>query len=286
MVRGETREQSRDEPSTALDGRMSHRFGLEVGVHSTYFGARVDALVADTDDCVVFLDDALNIWWHTDAETTPEFGHVLSRVSELEGIPLEGLSPAVRRAFRTMVAQGVARALDDGDNVAALRLHDRAEAFVRARLGELARGWTLTAALQALAVAAIVGLTWAMMPSSEYTGFVTCVCAGAAGASLSLMSRLGSFPLDPASGQRLHVLEATARVFVGMLGAFVTFLGVRARVIFPALADGGSAPMLLISFAAGAIERFVPPIVQRFDVSRESRAPDVARAAASSRTRR
>jgi hypothetical protein len=251
--------------SSLTASTLADRLGVKIGERSQ-LGPLVESIVLDTEDCVVFLDESWNVCWQTDTEPTADFEHVIARVAELDAILLEGLTVPVRRIFRTMVAEGVARALEDEDNLGALKIHDRAEAFVRARLAELARSWVVSAALQALVVAAVIGLTWALVPGTRDSEFVTCMCAGAAGAALSVLSRVGSTLLDPSAGQRVHTLETTAHVLVGALGSFVAFLGVKAKLLFPSLNDGSSAHLLLISFIAGAVaERLVPSLADRLD---------------------
>jgi hypothetical protein len=239
---------------------------LKVGERHLVLGVTVKTIIFDSDECVVFLDEHLDTYWDTDETTTPEMGLVFNRVSELEAIPLEGLSEAAKLAFRTMVAEGVARALDDEDNKSAEKIHNQAEAFVRARLAELARSWYLTTGLFALLLAALVmGLEWFFLRAEVYATYAMCLAAGAAGAAFSLIARIGSFPLDPAAGRRLHTLEAVARVLVGVLGAFLAVLAVKSKLLLAPVAEQGLPSFLLIAFVAGSSERFVPNLVQRVE---------------------
>ena len=259
-----------DEPRNADDRptivTQAQRVGIEKGKPVRGLGVVVATIIFDTDECVVYLDTDLDTWWDTDQEITPEIGKAINRVAELESIPLDGLSMSVRLAFRTMVAEGAARALDDENNVSAQLIHDRAEEFIKARLAELARSWYLTTGLVALVLSGIaMTLVWFFVSPPQYVAFGLCLAAGALGAAFSLISRIASFPLDPAAGQRLHRLEASARVLAGMVGAFVAFLALNAKIVFPTLVDAGLAPLLLVSFVAGISERFVPNLVQRVE---------------------
>jgi len=247
---------------------QAEKLGIKPGQAVPNVGVVVSTIIFDTDECVVYLDADLNTWWDTEQVITPEIGKALNRVAELESIPLDGLSTSVKLAFRTMVAEGAARALDDEDNASAQLMHDRAEAFIKARLSELARSWYLTTGLVALVLSGIaMTLVWFFVSPPEYVTFGLCLATGALGAAFSLISRIASFPLDPAAGRRLHVLEASARVLAGVVGAFVAFLALNAKIVFPTLvdADAGLAPLLLVSFVAGISERFVPNLVQRVE---------------------
>src|SRR5437773_6287486 len=95
------------------------RTDIKVGEIDPSFNVRVKCKVFFSDECIVDLDHDLDTYWDTDGDITPEMGLVLNRVAQLEAIPLNGLSKDVKLAFRTLVAEGVARALDDGNNKSA-----------------------------------------------------------------------------------------------------------------------------------------------------------------------
>jgi hypothetical protein len=241
-------------------------------------GAKVDTIVLRTPKCWVFLDDKLTTWWA--CAGLPQGNEtVLNRVAVLEAIPIDSLSVDKRTVFRGLVAEGVARMLDGGDIAAANAIHQAAEDYVRGRLSEVARSWYLRAALQALLSAFALMAVSGLLPDAFYGQhghvrlLVLCLGCGAIGAASSLISRIGSFPLDPSAGRALHQQEAVARVSAGVVGALVAYLAVQGGFILPSLSSSNPG-LFLLSFVAGASERFVPSIVERIEASaagRESR---------------
>lgn len=260
-------------------------FKLKAGDKDEAFGVTILSIIIQTSESLVYLDEKFDTYWRTTSTIEAKIGSVLNRVAALEAIPLSGVDLETRLAFRSQVAEGVARALD-GDPDAAVGAHDRAEAFIRARLREIARSWYLSSAMVALALsasAAVVAYVGARIldqlddPAAQ---FLFCVLTGALGACFSLISRLSSFPLDPSAGRPLHRLEAHARVVVGALGAAVAFFAIRTKEILPSLQSHGPIPQIVIAFVAGVSERFVPNLVARVEAADGSTFPRTAPAAA------
>jgi hypothetical protein len=234
--------------------------------------AHVSELILQTTEFVVYLDDKLTTQWWMTTDLPAAAGPVLNRVAELESIPIDSLPQSIQHSFRTLIAEGVARVLDENDTSSAEAMHATAERFIRARLGEQARSWYLQSALIALVI--IAGIMGAIeicyragleqLPDGVRR-FLLCLGAGGVGAAFSLIVRIGSFPLDPAAGRDLHGRESVARVIVGIVGAFVAYLAVATKQVAPALTNGEFTALLFVAFVAGSSERFVPNLIARAD---------------------
>jgi hypothetical protein len=226
-----------------------------------------------TDEFVVYLDEELTTQWWLVHELPEYAGPVLNRVAELEAIPIDFLPRSVQRSFRALVAEGVARMFDEKGVSSAEAIHALAESYIRARLTEQARSWYLNAALLGFVIFGgimgcieVVYRSGAGVMADSARRFLLCLGMGAVGASFSLVTRIGSFPADPAAGRALHMREALARILVGVVGAFVGFLAMGTKQFFQSL--GAELPgLLLVSFVAGTSERFVPNLVGRVDGS-------------------
>src|SRR6266496_2287924 len=206
---------------------------------------KVADLILQTDEFVVYLDENLTTQWWMTIELPSAAGPVLNRVAELESIPIDSLPLSIRESFRSLIAEGVARVLDENDSSSAQAMHDTAERFIRARLSEQARSWYLQSALLALVIiAGMMGTIEILYRAGlgqfqdGVRRFLLCLGAGGIGAAFSLIVRIGSFPLDPAAGRDLHVRESVARVIVGIVGAFVAYLAVATKQVAPALTNG------------------------------------------------
>lgn len=254
-----------------------------IGKPAPRFKVIVREIVFVTDDFIVFLDDQDCTYWWTRADLPrargSDFNKVLNRVAELEAIPVDVLTSAQRRAFRTLIAEGIARALDEEDTSSAAAVHDKAEQYVRARLGEVARFWYLRVALFSATLVGVAMSVLAWLRSSSNTEVLDLsitVLAGALGAAFSLLTRAGGMQLDPAAGARLHTCEAIGRISSGALGALVVTLTLRSGLVLPALQDAGLSLVVLLCLVSGVSERLVPTLVSQLE--RQFSTDDTARA--------
>jgi hypothetical protein len=238
----------------------------------------VRILILSAEHCWVFLDDKLVVEWAC-KKTFDGHELVLNSMATLEAVPIEDLIEGHRLAFRSLVAEGLARHLLSGHTDAALAIHRTADDYVRARLRELARTWYLWTALIALGLAALFVAFLSVAPPLEFWRYtethrtaLLCLGFGAIGASSSLITRIGHFSLDPAAGRNLHRLEAIARVGVGAIGAVIAYLAIRANFILPAFSKY-PAGIFLLAFVAGASERFVPTLIEKVEIAAGEKKP-------------
>jgi hypothetical protein len=105
-------------------------------------GKIVDTLIVQDDDVLVYFDQDLFVEWDYDETKIPEgegWPGVFNRVSLLEAFQIDGLSSEIRKSFRRMIGEAVARLLISRDVNAANQVLDKAEDYVNARNLELAR---------------------------------------------------------------------------------------------------------------------------------------------------
>lgn len=239
-------------------------------------GVCVKLLIIARTTYVVYLGaDLYTYWWVTDAHSSTilRFGEILARVAKLEARPIGHLKPDRAEAFRALVAEGVARALEDRVYEGANAILDEAEKYYEERSAEVARRWLLACGLVGVLGGIVyLGAIYAYLPSGPYwIGSVPMIVAlgcGAIGASLSLISRVGKLAVDPGAGFGLHSLESLARIVVGMVGGGLTFLAIKADLVATALIDDSVnewAIVMLFTTVAGLSERFVPQLVGQIE---------------------
>lgn len=129
----------------------------------------ISHLVKETDTFIVYLDSENDVEWectngHSREIDERALGEIQNRAALLQAVPVDELRSSIKRAFRTLVAEGVARALEN-DSSSAHAMLDKAEEYVSARTGELFRPWYVAgAAGTALALLVVVVLIHLLAP--------------------------------------------------------------------------------------------------------------------------
>lgn len=88
---------------------------------------------------------------------------------------------------------------------------------------------------------------------------------GSLGALLSVLTRSREIRMDSAAGPLVHYLEGSARVVVGMAGAFLVVLAIKANLVLGIAANAevyGTSLLAVLCVVAGASERLVPSLIR------------------------
>lgn len=231
-------------------------------------------------DFIVFVDHNLDVDWRTTSEydkTRPRnkeiHFEILNLAASIETTPCQHLEDGTKLGFKRLIAEGIARALlEDYGN--ARKILEKAERFIALRSQEKSRYWYLSASCVAGVLVAFGGLIlWIFRVRAveilgyvAFDGLLACV-AGALGATLSIISRMGKVQLDCLSGMPLHYMEGASRVAAGSLSGLVAYFALKSGQVLPDLLNAGD-PRVVILFAAmvaGASERWAPSIISRFE---------------------
>lgn len=243
-------------------------------------GAKVHYLVMETDDFIVFIDPEIDVDWIT-SKKFDEQGHndleahnnILNRTAWLESLPTHDLNPKIRLSYKRMLGEAIARSLSH-DYLNAGKILDESEVFVKARNEELARFWYLSSSGVMTFIILLCGfLIWyerevvSQAVGEALFWLVIASVAGATGALLSIIMRMGKTSLDCSAGKTLHQLESVSRIVAGMISAVLACLAVYAEIIFPVFSKLGNARafLVLISLVAGASERWAPSIIENLE---------------------
>jgi len=243
-------------------------------------GIDVHYLVLATDDFIVFIDPELDVDWMTSKKYDEEgykdleaHNYILNRTALLESLPTYDLNPKIRLSYKRMLGEAIARSLRH-DYLNAGKILDESEKFIRARNEERARSWYLsTGGAVTLAVLLCGFLIWhervVVLQIIGETLFWLSIAssAGATGALLSIIMRMGKANLDCSAGKSLHQLESASRIVAGMISAVLASLAVYSGIIFPVFSKHGNdrAFLVLIAMIAGASERWAPSIIENLE---------------------
>lgn len=170
-----------------------------------------------------------------------------------------------------MVGEGVARSLKH-DYPGANQILDEAEQYISQRNRELARFWQLSSgASLALSLALIGIIIWVCRePATAAIGrtalfLILSGLAGALGAFLSMVFRMGTAMPTSEAPCRLHILEAFSRILAGAISGLLISAFVKIGLLFPAASKtlDLELTMVVVGLAAGISEKWVPSIVEK-----------------------
>lgn len=215
---------------------------IRLGPTSKWPDADIHYLILETDEFIVFLDSDLDIDWITlpsyDAEgpkSPAEHNDVLNRAASLECVPNQHQNRSIRLNFKRMVGEAVARSLDH-DYDSAKKMLEQARLYMRV--------WGESAYFLVLA-----GV------------------AGALGAVLSMIFRMGdTFPTSEAP-MPLHILEAASRVFAGCFSGLLIAGSIKVGLVLPVFRNAGQThlAMLIAGMVGGASERWAPSLIAKIE---------------------
>jgi hypothetical protein len=242
------------------------------------FEKRIKTLILKTQGFIVYLDDTFCVQWSATnvpaSDFASDFGTVTNRERYLEEIAKGLLSPSQHESYQRLLAESIARLLDDKNSVNAKEILDKAESFLKARTTERARRWFIVATAGSTSVAlAIILLLWIFRDGASarlgVTAFEVAIATGTGslGALISVVLRLHKLNVDAFAGKGVHYFEGVMRVIGGMAGALLVGLAIKSGLILGTInASEKSLTLLLaVSIVAGASERIVPNLIKQVE---------------------
>jgi hypothetical protein len=267
--------QDNGSPETVEDYRV-----YKEGMIFPKLNKKIHILTVVEKDYIVFLDDDLHVHYYN-SDDYPELpegnGDVFARQADLEATSGLLLKNTQLETHRRLLGEAIARLYGDETVVYADQMLDRAADFLRARSGERARMWYLSATLVATCVVLLLGLGFwinkdAVLKLLAFDYGAAEVFLGAAmgslGALISVLLRSNKLELDASAGARVHYFEGIMRVLVGALAGLLFVLAVKANILLGAIArsDKALTILLVISIAAGASEQLLPNLIDQISL--------------------
>lgn len=232
-------------------------------------------LVLKTEDCIVYLDEALEVEWSVqNAKLDEHQGDVLNKVAELESRSRFIADKELLSSIRRQVAEGLARYLDGLSLPHANQIFALAEKEIEARNRETSWRWYFSAAWKVMISCVMLVLVFwlcrdVVVRMFGVKGFHVILgsCCGSIGAIISIISRGNKLDLDANAGKLIHETEGLARIATGIAGAAVTALAIKGGIMLSGTKFGGSKLAVLLAFciAAGASERMVPNLIKKVE---------------------
>lgn len=229
---------------------------------------KIHILQGVVKDWIVFLDDKFRVHhWYRD-EPPEDYGAVALRVEQLDTTSFLLVDAIQLEAFRRLLAESIARVLDDGHGHNASICLQAADNFLQARTRERARIWYLSATLCTAAFACIAGLLfWKYSAHGFAAQLVAAAAMGAFGALVSVLLRSDDLKTDFLAGRRVHYFEGSVRILVGATAGFVFALSIKADLVLGMInrSENPLVILLVFSFVAGASERLLPSLIRQIE---------------------
>jgi hypothetical protein len=176
-------------------------------------------------------------------------------------------------AFRRLLGESVARIFDEREYGNAEKLLNQAEEYLRVRSLERAKIWyLLTSTSVSGFMLLICFFIWLFKPSvltPKAYEVALISLLGSLGSFISVISRLQKISMNASAGPLIHCLEGATRVMVGVGGAFLVAIAMKAQLILGVTNSVTNSIDIqaVIGVVAGASERFVPDLIKRFEGS-------------------
>ncbi len=265
--------------SSIVSSGANDYWGLSEGDPDPVLKKSIKVLIGKDKDFVVYLDDLLGIQWSDRRPHWPR-PEVLNKVARLEAESSFITKPKTLRDIRCQIGEGLVRALSEPDSEPdasksdmAMDILNAAEQWIILENRTVSRRWLTTAAsVLGGTCAAALALTVGLSNLAAWQLAFATAMAGGVGAWVSVLnSRQTMDTIDARTGLSNHILEAFARVMVGVIGAFLLALLVQGEFVMKFV---GSVPALMIGFglACGASERLLPSLIASVERAGDSTA--------------
>ena len=234
-------------------------------------GQKIKIIILKTENGIVFIDDEMQIQWRGECSWANYGGKILNRVGHLEAsCEFARRDSALYRRLKELIAEAIARLIDNDGEDACRTALDQAEYVIKLRNREYSRKWYYSSAffismpLGIFSIWTISSFNSESVTPTDTKLMLACSSIGALGALASIAIRTNDLELDANAGKWLHIIEASARIMVGVISSFLAVLLVRSGLVLEPLFDEDKRGYLLIALSviAGAGERVLPNFIK------------------------
>jgi hypothetical protein len=251
---------------------------LIVGDPDPAGGGKIQTIVFQGADCIVYLDQSNGINWETGEDYSGfphDFGLISNRVLILEGITKNLFSGKKLTAINYLLAQGLARVIDDKNTKNAKEILDEFETSLSEQGRQLLKiEFIIASFFTTMFVILMLCLTWLFrcyfslaLGTNAFALILAAYCGGI-GAFVSSFIRTLNFTGDIRVPKNIYSLDGSLRIFYGLIAGFIIALAIISNVLLGIVNDFEGSSLSLICFLAtiaGASESFVPSIIKKVE---------------------
>jgi len=251
---------------------------LKVGDPDPTGAGKIDMIVIQGDGFIVYLEEDYGISWATEdhyGNFADDFGEVSNRVLMLEGLTNNLYAGKDLRNINYILAQGLARVLDDRSSANANKILDEFVKSLEEKGRQLLKIEFIVASFVATVVVILVlCLLWmaryglaCMLGNNAFELVIASFCGGI-GAFVSSFIRSLNFTGDIRVAKSTYRFDGAMRIFFGIIAGFITALAIQSNVLLGIINDLKGTSFTLVCFlatVAGASESLVPSIVKKVE---------------------
>jgi hypothetical protein len=243
-------------------------------------GKKIVKIIMTDPTFIVFLDKEMRVEWNVTDEYentyggySDYYGKTLNKATLLEGLSSTfKMTKGQKKEFGLLVGNAIARMLEKSEQPVIIESLTNAETFLNDRMKEKAKIWFLSSSFLTLFLASISIILYSTFLNNNYTyqninifELFLSTCFGALGAMISIIRRSNKLNINLSSGRTIHYIEGTTRILVGMIGALLLFLLIKADIFLGILSTSSYSFSFLLSIcmAAGGSERLVPSLIKQ-----------------------
>jgi len=260
------------------DHKNSKLVDLKVGDPDPTGAGKISTIVFQAEGVLVYLDQDFGISWVTEEEFTEfaaDFGDVSNRVLMLETLTNNLYKKKKLKDTNYLLAQGLARVLDDRDSSNAMEILDVFEKSLEEQGRQLLKiEFIIASFLTTIFVIIILGVLWFVRNPLQYIlgpgafELVIASLCGGIGAFVSTFIRSLNFTGDIRVSSKIYSFDGAMRIFFGIIAGFVMALAIKSNVFLGIVNDVGGISFAVICFLstiACASESLVPSIVKKVE---------------------
>jgi hypothetical protein len=231
-------------------------------------------IIVQADKYIVTIDEEHRINYTTRIDYTwaANAGFVLNEVSLLEHLTNKVIPEVDRFSYKMMIAEGLARLVDDGRADAANEILKSVRSNVEAIGKENLRiSYMLSSLVCTLISASILFGCWLLrgylkefLGELVYYGLL-CSLAGGIGAFLSAFFRSKNYNANIDLSTSSHMLDGSLRIFYGTIAGLIIYLAIKGNALLGFM-NGYTVSHTLIFFlclVSGASELIIPSIIKQ-----------------------
>lgn len=256
-------------------------YSLKEGSFDYELNKRVEILIVNDDNFIIYLDDSYEIQWklNDDFVEQDHCGEILSKVAILQAKSNFIEDRKILRFIRFQIAEALARCFAGQSINSSKEILEEVEDQIFSRNYEMAWRWYFCSVLEYTGLILVcVALCWVgrselnVLLGKQLTEIIWIAGAGVLGALSSVRLRANRIVMDANAGKEIHRLEGLSRVLAGLIGATFAAITYKSGLFSNILKYPSNELMLLIviGFVAGVSERLIPSLVSTIDEKNSS----------------